>query len=591
MVAYFSMEIGLDPDVPTYAGGLGVLAGDVVRAAADASLPLVAVTLLARKGYFRQRLDSVGQQHEEPVEWDVETHLEALPTCVTVTINGRPVVIRAWRRLVMGLGGATVPVYFLDTDVVQNRADDRALSHFLYGGDASCRLAQEAVLGIGGVRMLRALGHHEVDRFHLNEGHSALLALELISERLRMTDRTTASEDDIDAVRRMCVFTTHTPVSAAHDQFPLDLAVNVIGSHPMAQLMHRCCYGGALNMTYLALNLSHYVNGVAMRHGEVSRQIFGGYHIDAITNGVHAATWVSEPFRALFDRHLPSWRADNFALRYAVSIPTREIWDAHMAAKMRLLQSVNQRQSPPFDPAVLTIGFGRRASAYKRADLLVSDLDRLRAIASTAGRLQVVYAGKAHPRDEEGKRIIERVFRAREALGNDVPIAYLEDYDMSMARLLTAGADVWLNTPRPPLEASGTSGMKAALNGVPSLSVLDGWWIEGYVEGVTGWAIDTGGRPTSLVETADDAGHAAALYDRLEHTVAPFFYRDRRRFTEVMRNAIALNGSFFTAQRMLQEYVIKAYGTDAVRGAPSRPADSREEAAAGRVDSWNGRAG
>ena len=575
MVAYFSMEIGVDPNVPTYAGGLGVLAGDFVRAAADLGLPLVAVTLLHRKGYFRQRLDATGRQREEPAEWDVEAHLEALPTRVTVTINGQPVVVRAWRRRVTGLGGATVSVYFLDTEVEDNTTRDRALSHFLYGGDAAYRLAQEAVLGIGGVRMLRALGYDHIHRFHLNEGHSALLVLELASERLRASGRAAADDGDVDAVRQMCVFTTHTPVPAAHDQFPLDLAERVIGAHPMSQLMHRCCYGGALNMTYLALNFSHYVNGVAMRHGEVSRRMFGGYHIDAITNGVHAATWVSEPFRTLFDRHIPSWRADNFSLRYAVGIPASEIWDAHVAAKLQLLELVNRHQSPPLDPTVLTIGFGRRASTYKRADLLVSDPERLRAIARAAGGLQVVYAGKAHPRDEEGKRIIEHVFRAREALGSDVPIVYLEDYDMEMARLLTAGADIWLNTPHPPLEASGTSGMKAALNGVPSLSILDGWWIEGHVEGVTGWAIGSDGR-MPLVETADNTAHAAALYDTLEHTVAPLFYRNRDRFTDVMRYAIALNGSFFTAQRMLQEYVVKAYGMDAVREPASAPARSRE---------------
>ena len=575
MVAYFSMEIGVDPNVPTYAGGLGVLAGDFVRAAADLGLPLVAVTLLHRKGYFRQRLDATGRQREEPAEWNVEAHLEALPPRVTVTINGQPVVVRAWRRRLTGLGGASVSVYFLDTDVEDNTTRDRALSHFLYGGDAAYRLAQEAVLGIGGVRMLRALGYDHVHRFHLNEGHSALLVLELASERLRASGRAAADDGDVDAVRQMCVFTTHTPVPAAHDQFPLDLAERVIGAHPMSQLMHRCCYGGALNMTYLALNFSHYVNGVAMRHGEVSRRMFGGYHIDAITNGVHAATWVSEPFRTLFDRHIPSWRADNFSLRYAVGIPASEIWDAHVAAKLQLLELVNRHQSPPLDPTVLTIGFGRRASTYKRADLLVSDPVRLRTIARTAGGLQVVYAGKAHPRDEEGKRIIEHVFRAREALRSDVPIVYLEDYDMEMARLLTAGADIWLNTPHPPLEASGTSGMKAALNGVPSLSILDGWWIEGHVEGVTGWAIGSDGR-MPLVETADNTAHAAALYDTLEHTVAPLFYRNRDRFTDVMRYAIALNGSFFTAQRMLQEYVVKAYGMDAVREPASAPARSRE---------------
>jgi starch phosphorylase len=333
----------------------------------------------------------------------------------------------------------------------------------------------------------------------------------------------------------------------------------------MPQLLHRCCYGGALNLTYLALNFSHFVNGVAMRHGEVSRQMFGGYDIDAITNGVHAATWVSPPFAALFDRRIPGWRRDNFSLRYAVSIPRDEVWDAHVTAKLRLLELVNRQQSPPFDPSVLTIGFARRASAYKRADLLVSDPDRLRAVAAAAGRLQVVFAGKAHPRDEEGKHAIERVFRARDALRGEIAIAYLEDYDMTMAGVVTAGADIWLNTPQPPLEASGTSGMKAALNGVPSLSVLDGWWLEGHVEGVTGWAIGDDPR-RSLDGPGGTAAHATALYDTLERTVLPLFYERRAGFIDVMRYSIALNGSFFTAQRMLQEYVLKAYGLEQAPG-------------------------
>lgn len=558
MIAYFSMEVALEPAMPTYAGGLGVLAGDFVHAAADHGLPLVAVTLLPRRGYFRQRLDAAGRQREEPVEWAVEEYLRPLEARTAVTLYGRTVAIRAWERRVVGVRGGTVPVYFLDTDLPENAPTDRALSHVLYGGDAAYRLAQEAVLGIGGVRMLRALGYASVDRFHLNEGHSALLVMELVAERLRSSGRATVEEDDVEQVRRQCVFTTHTPVPAAHDQFPLDLAARVLGPGPLDALRHLCCYGGALNLTYLALNFSHYVNGVAMRHGEVSRRMFGGHAVDAITNGVHPGRWTAEPFRALFDRHIPGWREDSFSLRYAGAIPRTDVWEAHAAARLRLLEHVNRTQSPPLDPGALTLGFARRATAYKRADLLVADVERLRAIAARAGPLQVVYAGKAHPRDEEGKRVIARIFAARDALRADVSIAYLEDYDLETARLVTAGADVWLNTPLPPLEASGTSGMKAALNGVPSLSVLDGWWIEGCVEGVTGWAIgrDTHGLPGS---SGDASAHAAELYDRLEHTVLPLFHRDRDRFVDVMRGAIALNGSFFTTQRMLHEYVIKAY--------------------------------
>jgi starch phosphorylase len=320
-------------------------------------------------------------------------------------------------------------------------------------------------------------------------------------------------------------------------------------------------------MTHLALTFSHYVNGVAMRHGEVSRRMFGGYVVDAITNGVHAATWVSPPFATLFDRFIAGWRRDNFSLRYAISIPRDDIWAAHVAAKQRLIDMVNHAQWPPFDPSILTLGFARRATAYKRANLIVSDLDRLRAVAALAGRLQIVFAGKAHPHDEDGKRVIEQVCLARDALRPDIGIAYLEDYDMTQAGVLTAGADVWLNTPQPPLEASGTSGMKAALNGVPSLSVLDGWWLEGHVEGVTGWAIGRDGHNGQTAQPhPDSVEHAAALYDTLERAVLPTFYQRREAFIDMMRHVIALNGGFFTAERMLHEYLVKAYDVESLAG-------------------------
>jgi starch phosphorylase len=562
MIAYFSMEIGVDPQVPTYAGGLGVLAGDTVRAAADLGLPFVAVTLLHRHGYFRQHLDASGQQYEEPTPWQVEHVLEPLTPHVTVPLNGRLVAVRAWLRMVVGINGASVPVIFLDTDFDANSPSDRTLSHVLYGGDAAYRLSQEAVLGIGGVRMLRALGYSDIHRFHLNEGHSALLVAEQVAERLRRVGRTTVTHEDVEAVRQLCVFTTHTPVSAAQDRFPPALVEQVLGPIPLSQLNHLCCYEGVFNMTHLALNFSHYINGVAMRHGEVSRRTFAGYTIDAITNGVHAATWVSPPFAALYDRLIPGWRRDNFSLRYAISIPRHDIWQAHVAAKQRLVDLVNGAQATRFDPDVLTVGFARRATAYKRADLIVSDLDRLRAVATLAGRVQLVFAGKAHPHDEEGKRVIVRVCQARDVLQPHIAIAYLADYDMTQAGVLTAGADVWLNTPQPPLEASGTSGMKAALNGVPSLSVLDGWWLEGHVEGITGWAIGSDGH-SHEPSGVDSATHAAALYDRLERAVLPTFYEHREAFIDMMRYAIALNGGFFTAQRMIQEYLAKAYDLQA----------------------------
>jgi starch phosphorylase len=553
-IAYFSMEIGLEAGMPTYSGGLGVLAGDTIRAAADLKIPLVAVTLLHRKGYFYQRLDASGRQSEEPAEWVIADFLREMPPRVSVTVEDRAVQLRCWQYEVMGASGFTVPVYFLDTDLPDNTDWDRALTHFLYGGDRRYRLCQEVVLGIGGVRMLRALGYNNIARFHMNEGHASLLTLELLDEKARIAGRQSISHDDIAEVRQQCVFTTHTPVPAGHDQFPLELVNRVLGRQEVFSMPEVFCCEGLLNMTYLALNLSHYVNGVAKKHGEVSQHLFAGYVIDSITNGVHAATWTAESFQQLYDHYIPGWRQDNFSLRYALSMPKPEVWQAHSQAKRQLIHSVNRETNAGMDVDVFTLGFARRATTYKRADLLFADLDRLRRIAATVGAVQVVYAGKAHPQDSGGKELIQRIFQAKEALKPDIKIAYLANYDMDLGKLMTAGVDVWLNTPQPPLEASGTSGMKAALNGVPSLSVLDGWWIEGRIEGVTGWAIGEDGR-----DDGDRSKVVSSLYDKLEQVVLPLFYVKREGFLDVMLHTIALNGSFFNTHRLMQQYVLKAY--------------------------------
>jgi starch phosphorylase len=552
--AYFSMEIALAPSIPTYSGGLGILAGDTIRAAADLSVPMAAVTLLYRKGYFSQRLDASGWQHEEPVAWVAEEFLTELTERASVTIEGRTVYVRPWRYDVKSPNGWTVPVYLLDTDVPENGAWDRTLTHRLYGGDEHYRLCQEVVLGIGGVRMLRALGHEDITRFHLNEGHAALLTMELLDEAARAAGRTSVSRDDVDAVRSQCVFTTHTPVPAGHDKFAKELARQVLGRSEIDEMPDVFCHDGVLNMTYVALNLSDYVNGVAKKHAEVSRLMFAHYQINAITNGVHVPTWTSPPFAALFDRHIPGWREDSFSLRYAMGIQAEEIWLAHIEAKNRLLEYVNRQTHAGLQEDVLTLGFARRATAYKRAGLLFHDMERLKRMIG-AGGLQVVYAGKAHPRDHEGKEEIKRIFQAREALKNQIKIVYLPDYGWELGALMTAGVDIWLNTPHPPKEASGTSGMKAAINGVPSLSILDGWWIEGCMEGKTGWAIDRGFVDNDTRTSAD----AAALYDKLENVIIPLYYQNREAFVGVMAHAIALNGSFFNTQRMVLEYVLRAY--------------------------------
>jgi len=557
-IAYFSMEIGVDPAIPTYSGGLGVLAGDTIRSAADLRVPMVAVTLLHRKGYFHQKLDASGWQREEPAEWIIEDFLKEMLPRASVTIEGRIVHLRAWRHEVSGISGFKVTAYFLDTDLPENSEWDRTLTHFLYGGDQHYRLCQEVILGIGGVRILRALGYDRIERFHMNEGHSSLLTLELLDEEARNAGRQSISQIDIDAVREKCIFTTHTPVPAGHDQFPMDLVRRIIGNREIFDDMKDVfCCESLLNMTYLALNLSGYVNGVAKKHGEVSRLMFASYVIDSITNGVHAGTWVSGPFQKLYDRYIREWRQDNFSFRYALSIPKDEIWRAHQEMKKRLINQVNRETGGEMDVGVLTIGFARRATTYKRGDLLFQDLERLRSISSKTGSFQVIYAGKSHPQDQGGKELIKRIFQTKEQLKHDVKIVYLENYDMELGKMITSGVDLWLNTPQPPMEASGTSGMKAALNGVPSLSVLDGWWIEGHIEGITGWAIGEHRRDTE--ESSNWSKDAQSLYNKLEHIILPLFYRDRDRFIDVMRNSIAINGSFFNTHRMMQEYVLKAY--------------------------------
>jgi starch phosphorylase len=495
-----------------------------------------------------------------------------------VHIEGRPVHIRAWRYEVKGCSGFTVPVYFLDADLPENEDRDRALTHYLYGGDTHYRLCQETVLGIGGVRMLRALGYDRIQRFHMNEGHASLLTFELLEEAAAAAKRIVIIHEDVETVRQQCIFTTHTPVPAGHDQFPMDLVYRVLGNRDDIYAMHYlyAVHGDPrgeapsssrtpasvnpdtrFNMTALALNLSHYVNGVAKKHGEVSRLMFAGYQIDAITNGVHAATWVSEPFRALYDRYIEGWRQDNFNLRYALNVPPQEVWDTHVQAKRDLMDYINHFFNAGLETDVFTVGFARRAATYKRADLLFQDTDRLRRLSEQIGPLQLIYAGKAHPRDHEGKALIKRIIDMEAVLAPAIRLVYLPNYDIDLARKLTAGVDIWLNTPQPPLEASGTSGMKAALNGVPSLSVLDGWWIEGHIEGVTGWAIGENGRKGET--SYDRSQDAASLYDKLERVILPAFYHDRLEFANVMRHAIALNGSFFNTQRMMQQYVLNAY--------------------------------
>jgi starch phosphorylase len=552
-IAYFSMEIGLDPELPTYSGGLGMLAGDALRSAADLDIPIVGVTLASRAGYFRQTLTPEGEQAESPDIWDPAAHTEPLMAGTCVELEGRTVWVRGWLYVVRG-SSADLPVILLDTDLPENHGDDRALTHRLYGGDSAYRLKQEAVLGLGGARLLQALGFR-LRRYHMNEGHAALLTLQLLrdSGRPQRFVRAGEPEFDVQRVRELCAFTTHTPVEAGHDRFDYGLVSRLAPGLSAREHEVLRMYGGpdALNLTRLGLNMSQYVNGVAESHAVTSRQMFPTYSIHAITNGVHAPTWTHPALAALFDAAIPRWRHEPEALVRADScLGDGALWDAHVQAKAELVAEL-AKLGARIDPASPILCFARRMTSYKRPDLLFSDLERLRAIARRFP-FQLVIAGKAHPQDGPGKALIRTIHGQLRALAPVVPAFYVPNYDMRKAKLLVAGSDVWLNTPQPPLEASGTSGMKAACNGVPSLSVLDGWWLEGHIEGVTGWAI--GDR-----SARDPRADAAVLYQKLEDLVLPLYHQNRRGWTAVMKGAISKCASLFSSHRMMRRYAVDAY--------------------------------
>ncbi|HEX2675858.1 MAG TPA: alpha-glucan family phosphorylase [Polyangiales bacterium] len=552
-IAYFSMEVALRADIPTYAGGLGILAGDTLRSAADLDLPMVMVSLVSRRGYFRQELDARGRQLEHPDDWDPSKLAAPLHAKVSVPIAGRSVWIGGFLYVFEGYRHGRLPVILLDTDLEENSADDRRITDVLYGGDAENRLKQEIVLGIGGVRLLHALGFR-IRQYHMNEGHSALLTLELLRLHAYVEGDVAPNEPlyDLPRVRRLCSFTTHTPIEAAHDKFPYALVDRVLDDFVERSTLQAEAGVDALNMTQLAVNLSEYINGVAKRHAETSQRMFPGHHVRAVTNGVHPRTWTCPSFARLYDAHIPDWWIEpELLVRADCCISPAEIRDAHAEAKQALLQLVLRTCGVTLDLRLPTIGFARRMTEYKRPDLLFTDLDRLRRIAQHTP-FQLVLAGKAHPHDDAGKQLIELLHQHMRELAPAIPIVYLPNYDMAIAAALVAGVDVWLNTPLPPQEASGTSGMKAAFNAVPSLSVLDGWWVEGCVEGVTGWAVGNGSK-------LDAGSDAESLYSKLEGLVLPLYYEQPQRWLAVMQGAIAKNAPYFNSQRMMRRYAADAY--------------------------------
>ncbi len=557
-IAYFSMEIGFSNNIPTYSGGLGVLAGDTLKSAADLKIPIIAITLISKKGYFRQDIDNNGRQIEYPVDWDPSKFMSRLPKKVEVKVEGRNVYIQAWCYKVKSITGGEVDVLYLDTDLAENTKEDREITAQLYGGDDCYRLKQEVVLGIGGVRMLHALGFH-IKKFHMNEGHASLLTLELLLTHKKDVESVWDEKWiwDIDTVKDLCVFTTHTPIEAGHDHFSHELAKKVIGEIVPFELLKKLGGEYQLNMTLLALNLSKYVNGVAKKHGEVSKTLFPGYEINAITNGVHSFTWTCESFKQLYNKYIAGWANEPELFVRAEIIPDEELWKAHLRAKNELFDYIKKSSGIELSQEVVTIGFARRFTSYKRADLIFSNLEQLIKI-SEKGKFQIVYAGKAHPKDTPGKDIIKRVIDLSKTINDKVKVVFLKDYNMEMALNLVSGVDVWLNTPLRPREASGTSGMKAAHNGVINFSILDGWWIEGHIEGITGWSIGPKPSESALINT-DDMKDAEDLYNKLENVIIPMFYNDRNQWIKIMKNSISKIAYYFNSHRMMRRYVTEAY--------------------------------
>ena len=551
-VAYFSMEIALESDIPTYSGGLGVLAGDSLRAAADIGVPMVAVTLVFRAGYFRQEIDPQGRQVEHADDWDPARYATRLQATVALELEGRQVWVGGWLYVLSSPTDGGVPVLLLDTDLPVNDPRDRDITHRLYGGDEAYRIKQEVVLGVGGIAMLQALGFNLMG-YHMNEGHSAFLTLALLRRFAHSSEglRPGESPYDLPRVRELCTFTTHTPVDAGHDKFDYKLVQRIYGDLLDLATVKQLAGEDKLNMTRLALNLSEYVNGVAKRHAEVSRQMFPGYAVHAVTNGVHASTWTGAPIASMYDVFVPGWRHEPELLARADRISNEVLWAAHQEAKQNLVSKVRDLTGVALNPDLPILGLARRMTAYKRTNLLFADLERLKGIARNRP-FQIVMAGKAHPMDMAGKQLIETLHAQMRELAKEIPIAFLADYDMALALQMVSGTDVWLNTPLRPLEASGTSGMKAAFNGVPQLSVLDGWWVEGCLEGVTGWAIGDDS-PTAN-------GHdAVALYEKLESVILPLWYDDRPGWSAVMKGAISKNAAYFNSHRMMRRYATEAY--------------------------------
>jgi starch phosphorylase len=546
-VAYISMEIGLDSNIPTYSGGLGVLSGDTIRSAADLEIPMVGICLCYSAGYFYQMFNEFGEQKEFEVKWNFFYEFERVDKPIKMQIEDKEMKVSAWLYKVIGQSGHIIPIYLLTTDVEGNADWQRKLTAALYDSTHKWnRIVQEMILGIGGVKLLKSLGYNNIEVYHINEGHGSFATLELLDQH----------KGNINEVKKHVAFTTHTPIPAGHDKFDYNL-VNQVFQERLPKNIKQLAGKDELNMTLLAMNLSNFRNGVSKKHGEITREMFPDYEIDHITNGIHLPFWVSKPIRKIFDKKWPNWKSVPSVLQNAIEIDDLELFDAHIENKFNLIDYQKNHSWNLLDEELITIGFARRFATYKRATLLFQDMDRLGKICKT--NVQFIFAGKAHPKDEGGKKYIKDIFEAGGYLYDNygVKVVLMENYNMDLAHMLVSGVDVWLNTPERYREASGTSGMKAALNGVLNFSIQDGWWMEGYkMNPMAGWSIGPDDSdPNANNNDGDiDANH---IYELIEKEIIPT-YMNHDDWIYRQKNAIAL-AAYFNTHRMMQEYAEKAY--------------------------------
>ncbi len=557
MIAYFVMECAADSRIPTYSGGLGILAGDTLQSFADLEVPAVCITLLWKNGFTNQKLASDGTQLDSVQEWDVERYMQPTNIKIKMPLGDKDITITAYKYTIESTKGDNeIDAYFLTPDVPENDPETRKICDRLYIKGGLTRLKQEIILGIGGYEMLKAIKYKPF-LYHINESHSAFLIASLMKDM-----------NDLNRVKSRVVFTTHTPIPAAFDKFAMKDVASMLGRYCDKQVLYDIYQekledNDELNLSWLAIKNAKNVVAVSRKHKFVSEQIFEGYRLKYVTNGIHHIKWASAHHKMLYAKYIKGWEEDPDLLRDVACIPDNEFAQAHILSKETLVEMVNSESDASFIPEDFTIAMAKRITHYKRNNLILSNPNKLIEIAENKGNIQIIFAGKAHPADPDGLAMIKSIHNASLYIASKtkkIKIAFLENYNIHKANIILAGVDLWLNNPVRPLEASGTSGMKASLNGVPNFSVLDGWWLEACMEGINGWGI--GPRPAwTDLSYSDDVQDLNDIYGKLEFNILDLYYKNFSDYLKIMKMAVSTIAPYFNTHRMVSEYVTDLYLT------------------------------